>query len=65
MQSMEAISKGIRVDTILKAVPPGVRRLIISPHGPLMAVSVHFNVLACVSLTCCFYANMNSWKQKD
>ena len=40
MRSLAMVSDALKVDTVLKAVPHSVRRLIIVPHGPLMAVGI-------------------------
>lgn len=41
MASLEAVSVALKIDTVLAAVPPSVKRLILVPHGPLMAVPLH------------------------
>ena len=41
MVSLEAVSAAIKVDTVLAAIPPFVKRLILVPHGPLLAVPLH------------------------
>lgn len=41
MRSLETLSEALKIDTVLRAVPPGVRRLIIVPHGPLMTIPLH------------------------
>jgi tetratricopeptide (TPR) repeat protein len=53
MRSLEAISKALKIDTVLKAVPSCVRRLIIVPHGKLMAVSHGVRKYVCFQMTQC------------
>jgi len=41
MTSLEVVSAALKIDTVLASVPPSVKRLILVPHGPLMAVPLH------------------------
>jgi tetratricopeptide (TPR) repeat protein len=41
MRCLEVLSEALKIDTVLRAVPPGVRRLVIVPHGPLMTIPLH------------------------
>ena len=62
MRSLAMVSDALKVDTVLKAVPHSVRRLIIVPHGPLMAVGISLWLCVCVRAfmrTNCFF-NVNT-----
>ena len=60
MRSLERISDALRIDTILKAAAPTVRRLIIVPHGPLMAVPLHLLPLGSSSHVASSSVHVNS-----
>jgi hypothetical protein len=61
MRSLAMVSDALKVDTVLKAVPHCVRRLIIVPHGPLMAVGISLWLCVCarafMRTTCIFKLN--------
>jgi hypothetical protein len=62
MRSLAMVSDALKVHTVLKAVPHSVRRLIIVPHGPLMAVGISLWLCGCVRAfmrTTCFF-NLNT-----